>query len=161
MTYDDIAERLNFGSRSGAYYAVQSARAFEQAETPEAIRADMTWLLDDQITRMRLHATQRAGPRCQTCGHEPKALSVEEQIKVSSELVKLVDRKAKLHGVDAPTRRAIEVTMLTDQFLRDERQRLLQRLVDAGFDPEHLPSPDDVVRQLIGSRPIEVSAQTS
>jgi len=101
--YTSIAKTLGYSSPTRARSAVERALA-ATADAAED-RGHMVELIDRRLNRL-LQA------------HMGKALDVNnpEQLQYSARALAIIDRQAKLHGVDAPTK--VQVTP-SDEYIRD------------------------------------------
>ena len=131
-TYRDIAARLQI-SHGRVANGIRRARDAEPALHPEEVRADLTAALD----RSMMELVAMIGRQDTPAGMKVKAINT---------LVSVVDRKAKLHGADAPVRRQIDVTVFTPEALAEEQARLERELEAAGVDVATLPSVDDIAQ---------------
>jgi ABC-type sugar transport system ATPase subunit len=89
-TYDAIAKECGFESKSGAWKAVQRLLARVDAENAEALRTVEGSRLD------RLHLA-----------HWPAALRGD--VKAATLVLRLMERRARLFGLDAPLRVNAEI----------------------------------------------------
>jgi hypothetical protein len=89
-SYTDIAKTLHYSSAYRARMAVERALA-SAANSPED-REKMRVLIDKRLNRL-------------LAAHMPKALDPNDaqQLAHSARALAIIDRQAKLHGVDAPT----------------------------------------------------------
>lgn len=131
-TYRDIAARLQV-SHGRVANGIRRARDAEPALHPDEVRADLSSTLD----RSMLELVAMIGRQDTPPGMKVKAINT---------LVSVVDRKAKLHGADAPVRRQIDVTVFTPEALAEEQSRLERELEAAGVDVATLPSVDDIAQ---------------
>jgi len=131
-TYRDIATRLNV-STGRAHRGCVRAREAEPHLDPEGVRADLSASLDRSMLELSAMIADRTTPQ-------------DRKIRATLALVTVVDRKAKLHGADAPVRRQIDVTVLTQEALDAEQARLERELEAAGIDVSALPGVQDVAQ---------------
>lgn len=113
-TYEMIARRVGYGDRSAAAKAVSRALAATIQEPADELR---------RLESARLDALLAAvWPEAMT-GHRP---AVESALRI-------MDRRSKLVGLDAPLRRAIEV--ITPEALENVIVQMESELADLERDP--------------------------
>lgn len=107
-SYDQIAEQLGYASRCGAYKAVRSVMNKMRQEGAEEARALELERLDQLLE-----------------GVWGKAIKGQE--KAISAVLRISERRARLMGLDAPSRFEVENFLRTDEWaaIRDTIQRVL------------------------------------
>lgn len=112
MEYADIARRLNYSGKSGAWKAVATALKKHVAENVDALRI---------VEGMRLDALQSAVWEAALGGD---VAAVRAALAVS-------ERRSKLYGLDAPARTSVDVWQPEIDFskLTDEE---LRQIIDGG-----------------------------
>ena len=109
LTWDLIAERVGYGSASAAHAAYQRAAKRAVYEDVDAIR---------QVEGERLDLMQSA-----VWG---KAL--QGDLPAIQTLIRIMERRAKLLGLDQPIRQQIEVTNYDGDSIDDEVRKLVELL---------------------------------
>lgn len=131
LSYPALAKRLGC-SQSTAYDRVQRAIAAAPREAGEAARAleesrlDVLWEVAWQIA----HGTYRAVSQ----GKVLDEFDATINLQAIDRLIKIQERRAKLRGLDAPTRKIVEV--ITEDVIDAELRRLESELAANGVDPE-------------------------
>jgi DNA-binding Lrp family transcriptional regulator len=140
LTYRQIAEQLGWASPASAHNAVKRARADDPSDDVETRKADMDAQLNATARRLLMvmgESSRRNGPA-----------DLDRIVRAADAYVRVLDRAAKLWGLDAPAKRVIEVSVINDEALRDEIQRLDAQLIAAGVDVSVLPQPEDLAEWL-------------
>jgi hypothetical protein len=124
MPFAAIAEEIGYADASGAYKAVQRAlRRTLQEPAAELRRVELESL--DQLYRAALIVALQPGDR---------------QLEAQRNCLKIMERRARLLGLDAPQRKIVDV-ISRDAFeeLRSEMEAELAELtavIEAGDQPE-------------------------
>ena len=114
LTLDEIAKRVGYASISSVHDALQRANARIIAENVEAIR---------ELEKDRLDLIQAAN----------WSNAMQGDIQAGALILRVMDRRAKLLGLDMPVRIQQEVTVWNgDANLDREIQSLIGRLANAG-----------------------------
>ncbi len=108
VTFDVIAARLGFRDRSGAYRAYSRA----MLRTLQPVAAEIRTLEVDRLDR--LHAA-----------YWPAALQGDVQAAVT--VLRIMDRRAKLLGLDAPARSEVRVSDAVDTQIEELARQLGMR----------------------------------
>jgi hypothetical protein len=109
-TFDQIAKRLNYADESGARAAFK--RAMERMRD-DAINAEMR-----ELHRQRLEVALTA--------IWPNVVQGDlEAIKV---MLKILERDAKLYGIDAPVKTEVEVTTYDGNLLRQRTREIVETI---------------------------------
>ena len=109
-TFDQIAKKLNYANESGARAAFK--RAMERMRD-DAINAEMR-----ELHRQRLEVALTA--------IWPDVLRGDlEAIKV---MLKILERDAKLYGIDAPVKTEVEVTSYDGNLLRQRTREIVEAI---------------------------------
>ena len=112
LTLDEIAKRVGYASISSVHDALQRANARIIAENVEAIR---------ELEKDRLDLIQAAN----------WSNAMQGDIQAGALILRVMDRRAKLLGLDMPVRIQQEVTVWNgDANLDREIQSLIRRLAD-------------------------------
>ena len=119
-TFEQIARQLGYANAGGAYKIVQAALRDTVQQPADEVR---------QLELERLDAMLRA---LWPAAIQGKWLAVDRCLLI-------MDRRARLLGLDAPTRRIVEV--IDDTTIDREIQRLLEQL--AQNDPEPVATDAD------------------
>lgn len=107
-TFDQIAQRLGYSNESGARAAFR--RAMERIKD-DAINSEMR-----ELHRQRLEIALKA--------IWPQVLQGDfEAIKL---MLKILERDAKLYGIDAPIKTEVEVTSYDGNLLRQRTREIVQ-----------------------------------
>ena len=138
-TYQQVADALGMHYNT-AIDTIRRARMAEPQVDAAWVRADLSSTLDRAMLELTNIVTDRKANR-------------DLRIRATNSLVNLIDRKAKLHGADAPVRRQIDVTVVTRAALDDELARLERELAASGIDVKSLPSVEEV-RELIEAKAV-------
>ncbi|WP_353647943.1 hypothetical protein ABLG96_13785 [Nakamurella sp. A5-74] len=117
-SYEQIAQRAGYADRGSAYRAVETGRKAILAEPAEALR---DFELDRLDAMLRAANDIRAGAA--------EAGEPELQLKAIDRLLRIVESRRKLLGLDAPTKTDVTgwdggVTVVFDQALNPDPNRL-------------------------------------
>lgn len=109
-TFDQIAQKLGYSNESGARAAFK--RAMERMRD-DAINSEMR-----ELHKQRLEVALQA--------IWPQVIQGDfEAIKV---MLKILERDAKLHGIDAPVKTEVEVTSYDGNLLRQRTREIVQAI---------------------------------
>jgi len=139
LPYDEIASRLGWASKSSAFQAVQRAQAREQQESPQQARANISAQLDELGEAVRSIALGD--------GSAP-----DLRLRAAKGYLSVLDRKARLLGLDVPMVRVVEITEITEEAIANEKARIGAELRDAGFDLSLLPTSEQMAAQILATR---------
>ncbi|MDV7099700.1 hypothetical protein R4227_06030 [Gordonia amicalis] len=123
-TYAQVATHAGYSDPSNARRAVHRAAARRQQERDELADVALTVMLDQLDMILRAHITtalDRKNP---------------DQYKATEQVLRVLDRKAKLQGINAPVQ--VEATVRVKDELDDEIATLVRKLKEQG-DPALLP----------------------
>jgi len=124
MTFDQIAQKLGYAQESGARAAFK--RAIERTRD-EGLAAE-----DRTLHRARLETALNA--------IWPKVLKGD--LRAIDRMLKILERDAKLHGLDAPVKTELEVTTYDGNLLRQRTREIIETVrelrrteipLDSGF----------------------------
>lgn len=114
LTYQQIADQMGYAGRSGAYEAVQRALATVPREAAEALMAlemDMLDRLDREALKILSHdhvkVTDSGKIVLDSDGN--KILDEMPKLRAIDALRRNSESRRRLKGIDAPTRRIVEV----------------------------------------------------
>lgn len=128
-TYAQIAAALDYGDESGARHAVSRLLARREAESIDELRA---------VQSARLEAVLHAFWAATTSGDTHAARIV----------LRTLDSLAKLYGLDAPTRFAVD-PVINDVDFANEAARLIESIVSLGGAEDLLRSLSSDVGQAV------------
>ena len=138
MSYRAIAAELGCPV-SVAFRRVQRAQSLELQETTDQVRANIAAQLDEAIGRMFEIMSSDKMTRYQA-------------VRAAEQLIRALDRKARLFGADLPVKRFVDVHVVTDAALEEERLHIEAELTARGIDVSALPTPEEIAGRLLASR---------
>ncbi|MGV9579740.1 hypothetical protein ACWDRZ_24110 [Streptomyces sp. NPDC003509] len=126
LTYQQIADELGWTSRGDAHHAVQRALEATVKEAGDEVRAIELARLDDELVRLaaieeqvwvvlrRAHVTVSNGQVIRVDGEPllddaPVLQAVDRLVKIEDARRRNAERRARLLGLDAPTKAAISI----------------------------------------------------
>jgi hypothetical protein len=134
-TYEEIAEILGYANRGGAAEAVRlslarypSEKAAEVREI-ENMRLEQMWKIAWEIAQTPVWVVQ--------WGKITDERDYTPNLRALAELRQISERRSKLYGADAPTRK--QITVLTEDMMTAEIKRMEAELKAAGVQ-----IPDDL-----------------
>ena len=137
FSYDAIAAELGYADRSGAYRAIQRALARTLSEPADELRKLEVERLDDlwrrtQVILATRHAVLYQGADTGFDDPGPRLKAIEVGIRV-------MERRAKLLGLDAPVKTRVEV--ITEDVVDAEIKRLEAELGEREQHIKEGPQP--------------------
>lgn len=142
LTYQQIARELGLGHPTAAYHAVRRGLAQFPSENAQEVRRQETERLDELARyAMRILTTQHIMVSQGRVMRNPDTgaplTDPGPALQAIDRLLKIQDRRARLHGLDAPVRAKVEVHDGIDA----EIERLVSQLAGlAGIRQETAPA---------------------
>lgn len=119
-SYRQISDELGYGSHANVIRAVQRAVAAVSAPGVEAMRAEMDARLEHlygKVTEvLNTKHLKVSGGQLVLVGPEGEETPLEDDapiLRSTETLLRLLDRRAKLHGLDAPVKIEAQVSTVT------------------------------------------------
>jgi len=137
-TYEQIATELRYPNRGVAYRAVQRIIAADVRETADELRAlelerlDRLYQAGMQVLEAKHYTVQKDG----VIWHDGKPLEDDAPILAAIDrLLKIQDRRAKLLGLDAPTKVEVRTVGQIEAEIAELERRLVHRDLAETGDP--------------------------
>jgi len=140
LSYRQIAAQMGYSSSSRVHDAIHRARNREPQDTLYERKLDQQAQLD-LCERRLFEILEREPPP----GADSATIGMvhDAWIKAGVALVRVLERSARLWGLDAPRKAVVKVPYITPEALAAYRKQLDAELLEMGIDVSSLPTVED------------------